>query len=102
MNDEQYVLKQLYAYRQGGVTLDGICQHIIDSEDVLGQLLIQRYGEHATVFPLHLSGKGNAVAQYCTVRGDVDYAQDQPWIHDYLCLRWELLNYLINELEDMI
>ena len=94
---------ELLAIREQGVPLTGICTLIgADNEEQLEELLWSLcHNEDAVAALSHPIVIGEERAshvrcrQYHAVRED----KDVPYKHDYLCERWALLNYLINETE---
>lgn len=94
--------EELCKIRETGVPLEGICTRVsIDHEQQLDDIL-REYRDNTTnvesiVFPIdvqNIEGHGRTW-QYHAVREDVDVT----YKHTYLCERWALLNYLINETE---
>lgn len=88
------LLPTLLHIRNTGVPIYGICTLVYKGAGLLRMLLQERYGEECYVLDL-----GDGTDRDVQYDRTVWKPQDN---HDYLCLRWELLNYLINETEDII
>ncbi len=88
------LLTTLLHIRNTGVPMYGICASVGEGSGLLRMLLVERYGQMGYVLDL-----GDGTDREVQYDRTVWKPQDN---HDYLCLRWELLNYLINETEDII
>jgi hypothetical protein len=102
MTPTEVLHQELLEYRANGVTLDGICQNVPDEDEVLEKLMSRTFPLKA-IFPISVRAEIDRNIQYCIVRGDAQapYEPDDSFVHDYLCERWALLNYLINETGDL-
>lgn len=95
--------EELLQIRQKGVPLQGICTLVSwEHGDQLDDLLRELDGDmnstfDSWLFPVHVTNiEGHTKSeQYHSVMDEADVSYN----HDYLCERWALLNYLINETE---
>ena len=94
--------EELLKIRDNGVPLCGICLMVNGDEpdEQLYELLKEwsrLYDKQSAVFPINVENlEGDMRAgQYHSVSDN----KDVSYKHDYLCERWALLNYLINETE---
>jgi hypothetical protein len=94
--------------RNKGVTNEGICGQVADEHYTTLQLVLEaKYGSTprhnltCCVYPLSVTTTVNPMRQYREVHHAVSNGYEEPYHHAYLCERWALLNYLINETGDL-
>jgi hypothetical protein len=94
--------------RNKGVTNEGICGQVAyENQTKLQILLTAKYGSTnrhditCCVYPISVTNAINPMHQYQAIHHAVSNGYEAQYHHEYLCERWALLNYLINETEDL-